>query len=259
MSRRDHNGIPIIGAEAEGRAPLRVQISLPTHNVVPMGFAYDLANMCGWTAAVLKAGQVDFRVTMCEGTYIHTMRQELVERAVEADMTHILFLDTDMRFPKETLVHMLRRQVPILGINYAQRKMPPDFVAIKHRGAPKKPAEKLWTTKDSEGIEEVEGMGFGVTLLQTGIFSAMGEPPWFRMYWSKQFGRHVGEDVHFCTLAREAGIPVYVDHDLSKECAHIGQFEFECYHAQAYQEELLDADNELLDAPDGGLQLAQPD
>ena len=35
-----------------------------------------------------------------------------------------------------------------------------------------------------------------------------------------------GEDVYFCTMARVHGFEVWVDHDLSKEVTHIGQFEY---------------------------------
>jgi hypothetical protein len=36
------------------------------------------------------------------------------------------------------------------------------------------------------------------------------------------------EDVFFCRKAREAGFDIVIDHDLSKQCAHLGDWEFTC-------------------------------
>ena len=50
-------------------------------------------------------------------------------------------------------------------------------------------------------------------------------------------GGLVGEDVYFCKLARERGFDVFVDHDLSKDCGHVGMLEYKTDHAFAMQGE----------------------
>ena len=42
----------------------------------------------------------------------------------------------------------------------------------------------------------------------------------------------MGETVGFCRRLGEAGIPVHIDHDLSKQLAHIGEFEFSNFLAR---------------------------
>ena len=158
--------------------------------------------------------------------------EDLVEAALKTDSTHILWLDTDMRFPPEAMTHLLSRKKPIVGINYAQRRVPSDFVAVKKRAGKKLDAVKLITSENSTGLEIVEGIGFGVLLMETGIFSKLGSPPWFQNIWDSKLKRWVGEDMFFCMAARKAGLKVFVDHDLSKYCKHIGQFEYETSHAE---------------------------
>ena len=40
--------------------------------------------------------------------------------------------------------------------------------------------------------------------------------------------------MYFCRLLQKAGVPIYVDHDLSKECGHLGSFDFRLDHAQLF-------------------------
>ena len=222
--------------------PVRVAVSFPTHSVVPYGFAYDLAQMIGQTVAKVPEETLSIILNASEGTYIHTMRQTLVEAALKTDSTHILWIDTDMRFPPETMAHLLSRKKPIVGINYAQRRVSPEFVAVKKRTGKKLDAVKLITSENSTGLEIVEGIGFGVLLMETGIFSKLGSPPWFQNIWDSKLKRWVGEDMFFCMAARKAGLKIFVDHDLSKHCAHIGQFEYETSHAEFWH---------ATEAPDG--------
>jgi len=252
----EHPDIPIIG---EAKAPpVRVAISIPTHAHVPFVFAYDLARLLGWSAGQVPHEQLAITLNASEGTYIHRMRQTLVEAAIKTDATHILFLDTDMRFPQETLLHLLTWRQPIVGINYATRRVPAQFVAVKERVGEKREPVRLVTKADSTGLEEVESMGFGVTLIQLGVFAELGSPPWFQNVWDEDIKRWVGEDTWFCLRAREAGLSILVDHDLSKECAHVGQFEFGTEHAEfCGVTEASNGDQHLRESSDNDQELAE--
>jgi hypothetical protein len=121
----------------------------------------------------------------------------------------------------------------MVGINYAQRGVPSDFVAIKTVGLGAA-GVKLRTTDESTGLEEVEAMGFGMVLMKTSALTGMPDPdevPWFQ---NRHLGgeQWMGEDVFFCERFREAGGRIFVDHDLSKECRHVGQFEYTLAHAR---------------------------
>jgi hypothetical protein len=84
----------------------------------------------------------------------------------------------------------------------------------------------VYTEQDSSGLEEVEAMGFGCICVHREVFEAM-PPPWFHIPWNEQTMKYdCGEDVYFCRKAKENGFQVMLDHDLTKEVAHIGSMEF---------------------------------
>lgn len=230
----------------------RIAVALPSHDVVPVKFAFDLANLSAFTTAQLpihidhtceKCGwkwdnrqhDVPFGFEMVDGTYVHTAREQLIHGMMREGVTHMLWVDTDMRFPKEALVHLLLRDLPMVGINYAQRKAPSEFVALKKVGwGANEKSERLVTDEYSTGLEEVDAVGFGMVLLKTSALANMPDPrlkPWFFFEWMPEKQQQVGEDVHFCKLFRESGQKIYVDHDLSKLCKHIGMYEYACEDA----------------------------
>lgn len=209
---------------------MRVAIAVPSHDVVPFLFTYDLSRLCLWTASQLPEG-VSFGLYGVSGTYVHKARQELIDH-LKDEADYVLWLDSDMRFPQEALVGLIQRQVDMVGINYAKRRIPSDYVAIKRIGLGSEAPEKCVTNDESTGLEEVDAVGFGCVLIKTAALKDMPDPaevPWFQ---NKHLGgtRWMGEDVHFCELFRESGRKIHVDHDLSKACSHIGQFEYRINH-----------------------------
>lgn len=221
---------------------VKVAICVPSGDNVPMSFAYDLAQLVGFSTKFVQDGAIGalgiLRVT---GTYLHKARQTLAERAIAADADYILWLDSDMRFPKDALIRLLMHETAIVGCNYPKRGLPPEFVAIKRVATKDGPGEVLKTFEDSKGLEEAEAIGFGCALMHADVFKSLPDPrgPGGRWFWfeeDEETGLHVGEDVYFARLARDRGWKIYVDHDLSKELAHVGQYEYTLAGTQAFYE-----------------------
>lgn len=212
---------------------MKICVAIPSHDSVPFLFAYDLAGLCAFTVAVLP-DDVEFGIHGISGTYVHQARHDLMGAAFAKEADYILWIDSDMRFPRDALVKLLQHKKDMVGINYATRGVPSNFVAIKKIGIGEV-GERLQTLESSTGLEEAEGIGFGMALIKMSSLSGMPNPkdvPWFQ---NKYLGGNqwMGEDVHFCTLFREAGNRIFVDHDLSKACSHIGQFEYTLSHAES--------------------------
>lgn len=210
---------------------MKIAIAVPSHDTVPAPFAFDLAKLVIHTAAQMPAGW-EFGVNAVVGTYVHQARQELIDNLVRQGVDYILWLDSDMRFPREALFHLLQHRKDVVGINYAKRQVPTEFVALKKVGAPR--GERCITRETSTGLEEVEALGFGCVLIRTSCLKDLPDPkdvPWFQNVHLGE-GRWMGEDVWFCAMLRKAGVKIYVDHDLSKVCGHVGQFDFQCIHAE---------------------------
>lgn len=223
---------------------LVVAVNIPSHDMVHATFAGDLARMLAYTSTHFspEGGIKAILVNQVSATVISTARNELARGALEQGADYMLWLDADMRFPRDTLVRLLVHGVPIVGVNYASRDpRNMDFVAVKRFASGDDPGERLVTGPDSTGLEEAEGIGFGVVLVHRSVFERLPDPdgpdgPWFQFGWDPEIQRTIGEDSWFCRRAREAGHTVWVDHDLSKEVRHTGAMEFAPDHVQARYE-----------------------
>lgn len=214
---------------AAERIPNKVAICIPSGGLWDAGFGIDYGSMLVWTTQNLVAAGLEVVIHMQISSYIHSNRQDVARLAMQDPaVTHLFWLDTDMRFPRDVLYRLLRHRVAFVGANYSYRKAPPQPVAMK-RNIDTERAYHLMTTKDSTGLEPVEAIGFGCVLVAREVFEAT-KFPWFECWWDHDRHRSIGEDVHFSWLAQEAGYPVFVDHDVSKEILHAGQLEYSLAH-----------------------------
>jgi hypothetical protein len=218
--------------------PIKIQILVPSHAHVHALFAYDLAQLMTLTTSLIPPDEGhQIGLSMNVGTYIHGSRTQLLQEALAMNVTHILWIDSDMRFPRDALIRLLARQVPIVGINYSRREIPASFTAVKKLPTPDGTEDGVFlvTGPESTGLEEVDSLGFGMVLMETSALAGLPDPrkePWF-WYERTASGRMVGEDVYFCMhmLRDRLKQTIYVDHDLSWQCAHQGDFEYKCAHA----------------------------
>jgi len=151
-----------------------------------------------------------------KGSIVHQARCDIVEEAKNNGSTHLLFLDSDHTFPRDTIVRLVRAEKDIIGCHQVTKRPPVRSNCedlSKHR-----------LTKPGVGIEEVYRLGTGIMLVNMRVFKELRKP-YFQFRWDKDKG-WTGEDYYFCQEAKARGFKIYVDHDLSKECSHIGPFPF---------------------------------
>lgn len=215
---------------ATGEKVYRVAICIPCTDTLNAGFALDLARLTYYL------GQAGITTTLIQnrGTIIPQQRAVLVRAAMEWTATHILWLDSDMRFPPQTLHRLLLHNEPIVAVNYARRREP-YFPTAEHREL-----GLLFTTEDSDGLVEVTQCGMGVMLVDMQVYHTIAQP-WFAIGFNPRDGEYTGEDFFFCKKAREAGFATLIDQDLSKEVKHVGEMQFTAEHTvltrAAYQQE----------------------
>jgi hypothetical protein len=227
-------------------APFKVFIAMPTRDMVPAEFMFDLVQAVGLAASTVVAdGIVELGTNVIQSTAVQVGRQELSEAVLaQGDVTHILWLDTDHRFKADSFFrifkHLKRSQEEkfIVGANYSTRKFPPRAVAFKHLRKPfAKPDDDenvlLFTLPTSSGLEEVDAVGFGFVLMPVEVLRDIGDDKQYFMFYHNpdNLRQWMGEDVYFCRLAKQAGWKIFVDHDLSQEIGHLGTFEFRNAHA----------------------------
>lgn len=218
---------------------MKLAVCVPVHSMVDYGFAYDLAQLMAHTAATFAVRGGAIGLVFSEGTYIADNRERIAKGALDAGVTHILWIDADMRFPKDAFFRLLRHDEEMVGINYCTRGVPPVSVAIKATGMELEGTEPSRVVP-AAGLEEVDALGLGLCLVRSSAFEKV-ERPWFNNRFAAEHNHWIGEDVDFCRRLREAGGRVMLDHDLSRECAHAGRFEYHVEHIGLLGKELENA------------------
>jgi len=210
-------------APAEKPRDLNVLICVPAHDRVNPGFAWSLARAMTFFATMPYDGNKKVDVTVVKSSNLAESRTILVSRAFTLGATHILWADTDMKFPEDAIPALLNRSVPVVGVNYPTKDLVPRPTAYADNDDYIGP---IWTGDNSEGLVEASHCGMGLLLTDTRVFENM-ELPYFHFEpQGPDFIHTATEDVYFCRKARELGVKIYIDHDLSKRCAHLGDFEY---------------------------------
>jgi cellulose synthase/poly-beta-1,6-N-acetylglucosamine synthase-like glycosyltransferase len=227
---------------------MRVAICIPSRGDMMIGTAFDLATMCGYDSRFRTDG--DQSIYTVAGTLIFDQRNKLAEAALNENADYVLWIDADMRFPKTTIQRLLAHDKDIVGVNATTRHYPVKPTA-KNLQADFEKKESTWVPVDSldkTGIERVTAIGCGVMLVKRKVFEETPKP-WFWFY-DLAGNKILGEDIHFCVAAHDAGFETWVDHDLSKEIGHIGQYTYSW-------DDIRNGFNDLQRPPDNGRKLSR--
>lgn len=144
---------------------------------------------------------------------IASSRMWLAKQAVEKGATHLLFIDSDMLFPSDTLDQLLAREKDIIGVEYHKRKFPLETVTAYFPEGEKSETEPF----------KVGVAGTGFLLIKTDVFKNPNlDKNWFSFGRNAEGKNVIGEDGWFCFEARKAGYDIYVDPII--KVLHLGEF-----------------------------------
>ncbi len=192
----------------------KVLIAVPCMDMVSARFAQSLATL-------KKVGQCT--VSFLMGSLIYDSRNKLSEMAIAMEADYILWLDSDMVFPPDTLERMMavldeRQDIDILSGLYFRRTTP--FTPV---------AYEVLQTKEDGGVEfedmtevpddlrEVAGCGFGCVLMRTECLYDIGGK--YGGIWFTPMN-NAGEDCSFCIRARQEGYHIFLEPSIS--IGHMG-------------------------------------
>jgi hypothetical protein len=179
---------------------MKIAIGVPSNDIVQSDFAFSLAAMIGYTSQCLGK-MANLAVINARSSLIQKGRQSIVNQAIDIGADKILWIDSDMFFPPDSLIALLRHRKACVGCNYARRTPPFDGVASGLQG--------------DTGLVRAKTMGFGMMLVDTEVHKKKG---WFQFKVCQKDGNWVGEDENWCK-----GVEVWCDCDLSKKIGHVGK------------------------------------
>lgn len=187
-----------------------ILIAIPSRDTWKAAFGVSLCRLMPYT--MLQTNH-DITVSNAKGLTVGTARNMLARQALENNFDYILFLDDDMTFPHDALITLLNHNKEIVGVNYPRKHMDLTPTGKQLDGRLLEP---------KEGLEEVKYLGGGLLLINVKEVLSKLQYPFFH----EDHENRVGEDAYFCQIAREAGISIWCDHDLSKKVGHLGEIEF---------------------------------
>jgi len=167
--------------------------------------------------AIEKLGDVKLHLNFRKGVYVHDNRNFIVDEALKAGATHLMFIDTDVTFEPDGIMKLLSANKDIIGGMYNMRSLPltttikfiddkGDFVKASADSIPKVPFRCY-------------AVPTGFTLIRLECLKKIPKPYFEFSTWK---GKLMGEDVRFCQKANEAGIEVWCDPTI--RIGHIGEY-----------------------------------
>ena len=164
-----------------------IAVCTPARDMVHTMYSYDLVNMVAYHTLNTNDA-VSLKIS--QGTLIANQRAELSLDAMREDCSHILFIDSDMRFPQDMIGRLLKHDLDIVATNCARRRMPtgPTAQLYKENGE----RELVWTMPESTGLQEVGSVGMGVMLIKANVLQR----------WPSLGLKHLGDMTKEGTLVR---------------------------------------------------------
>lgn len=175
----------------------QLAIGIPlTFPFVPSGFFYSFAHM---------EKTKEYTLIHADNGPIDTLRNDLVEKALQIGATHIMMLDTDMDYHPQTIPRLLSHKLPVVGALTFRRYPPFDPIMLRGKLGD---YESIDEWKEGE-LVEVDATGAGCLLFNMDVFKRMPKP-WFKFRHLKT-GEGIGEDIGFCSDLKDAGYRIFVD------------------------------------------------
>jgi cellulose synthase/poly-beta-1,6-N-acetylglucosamine synthase-like glycosyltransferase len=167
--------------------PRRVKVIV----AVPSGRTYEAAsaNTIAAMAAHSAAAGIEVMMLNTQSSSISHNRNTLAKIAVDSDADFVFMIDSDMVFPPDTLMRLLKHDKDIVGALYCKRTFPHDLI-----GKLKGPKPEVM----DDGLHEALYMPGGVMLIRVDVLRQLGYPQFAELF---QFEGRDGLDA-FKNLAR---------------------------------------------------------
>lgn len=190
---------------------MKILIAIPTSREIDIQCAASLIGM-------KRKGRIG--VFAPQSYAIDASRNLIVEHALEIGYDYILWVDSDMILPKNTLLRLLSHNKDIVSGVYSYKVINGENAVAKRYSKTEEDTYEDVSLKEIRETKElmlVDGIGFGCVLTKVDIFKKIKQP-WFR------YEKDLGEDIFFCRKAQENGIEIFVDPTV--KAGHVGQVNY---------------------------------
>lgn len=179
--------------------------------------------------------------TVLTNTLIYIARNVISSNAIDNGFERILWLDSDMTFPKDMILRLSEDMDNgcelVTGLYFSRypKIKPNAFTRLwwdqkEEDGDIDTGATHLF--RYTEGLNRIEACGMGCCMMTTDLIKRVGDK--FGSPFTPIDG--MGEDLSFCWRVNQLGVPMYCDTRI--KCGHIGQMNYneDFYKAQGIPE-----------------------
>ena len=185
---------------------MKTLIAVPCMDMLPVGFVQSLLYMHKGDAPT---------VYLKPNSLVYDSRNLLSLYAIENKFDNVLWLDSDMMFPPNTLTNLLRHNEDMVSGLYVKRHDPNDPVLYEVIEEPKRNETTGYLEKDirtygdypRDAFFPVAGCGFGCVMMRASILQPIVDR--FHDLFAPLPG--YGEDLSFCIRAKACGFKIHCD------------------------------------------------
>lgn len=191
------------------KRPLYVAVCYPSQTFIYASFAISLSGLllqrefCG--------NRFDIDVINPQSSIVAIARNNGIERAKKDGVDYILFLDSDMIFPADTLIRLLSHKKDVVGCVYRKRVAPYAILGAAARGA----------VIREDNLLQMDQLPTGCMLIKMSVFDLLPKP--YFCYGTTKEGEIIGEDYIFSAKLSNAAIELWSDMLLSTKLEHAGE------------------------------------
>lgn len=200
------------GAPANNKK--KVMLATPSYGPTAPSYTFSIARS---REALTNAG-INSAYLLLQGMcHVDDARNAIVRHFLASDCTDLLFLDSDVDWEPEGIVHLARRELELVGGVYPYRR----------DGGDQMPARLMDRSMSAvDGLLEVDGLPTGFLKIKRSVFERMiGTVP---KYFDKLEPTHLffdrpapgddmtrwGGDVDFCNRAKKLGFRIFADSEI---------------------------------------------
>jgi hypothetical protein len=199
------------------KAP-KVAVLLPSRDLIHADGALSLLNAVDHARRTIPG--IEFTYHNYRSAMVAQLRNDLAQSALDVSADCAVFIDSDQTYPPILFNQLIAHDRDIVAVPCPKREMNPTACCFESEDL-SKPIEP----DASRGLVEVALCGTGIMLIKCVVFRTLPKP-WFANVWLPEIGRLLGEDLFFCSLARECGFKIHADLSLARSVGHIGSH---CY------------------------------
>jgi glycosyltransferase involved in cell wall biosynthesis len=153
--------------------PPRIGLAVPSGRTFEAGTSTD----CMGLAAYCTGHGINLMILNLQSSMISHSRNETVRMALKEKCDYLMWIDSDMRFPPDTVLRLLAHQKDIVCATYNKR-VPPFETLGKMKGPKPEDVDII----GMDGLHEALLMPGGMILVKMDVYRSIPQPWYFETY-----------------------------------------------------------------------------